>query len=304
MDFQNILNIIYKDCQGQANSGKVANYIPELAKVDPQKFGMCLVTKDLKHYQVGHSQELFSIQSIVKVFSLCIAKEYLGDALWKRVSVEPSGTPFNSLTELERENGIPRNPFINAGAIVVTDALLSILEQPKRDFLKFVRQLAGDSSISYNHEVAQSESDHGYRNTALTNYMKALGNIDNSPEAVLDLYYHMCSLEMSCEQLAKTFLVFANQGKLPATHQELISPKSAKRINAIMQTCGFYDEAGEFAYKVGLPGKSGVGGGIVAVHPDAYAVAVWSPRLNKKGNSVLGISALESLTSLSGLSVF
>ncbi len=304
MDFQNLLNIIYKDCKSASTEGKVANYIPELAKINPNKFGMALITKDESLYSVGDSAEAFSIQSIVKVISLCIAKEYLGKDLWKRVSVEPSGTPFNSLTELERENGIPRNPFINAGALVVTDVLIDILEHPKQDFLKFVRRLTKDNSINYNAEVAKSEQKHGYRNTALINYMKALGNINNSPVEVLDLYYHMCAIEMNCEQLAKTFLVFANQGRLANSDEEVISAKSVKRINAIMQTCGFYDEAGEFAYKVGLPGKSGVGGGIVAVHPNAYSVAVWSPKLNQKGNSQLGISALESLTSLSGLSVF
>lgn len=304
MDFQNILNIIHKDCNRIENHGKIANYIPELAKVDPDKFGMFLLTNENESYEIGDSQEKFSIQSISKVISLTIAAELLGQDLWKRVEVEPSGTPFNSLTELERDKGIPRNPFINAGAIIIADVLLTVLDDPINDFLTFIRKLAGDDDIYYNEKVAESEKDYGYRNTALVNYMKALGNIENDIDDVLNFYYHQCAIEMTCEQLARTFSIFANAGKKISSRKEVISAKSVKRINAIMQTCGFYDEAGEFAYRVGLPGKSGVGGGIVAVHPSAYVVAVWSPKLNQKGNSNLGIHALEDLTNLSGLSVF
>ncbi|WP_127846393.1 glutaminase [Psychroflexus aestuariivivens] len=304
MDYQSILNIIQREFQPEPNLGKVAAYIPELSKVDPMKFGMYLYCHDDSAFEFGDSQEKFSIQSISKVFTLTIAKEVMGDELWKRVDVEPSGTPFNSLTELEREHGIPRNPFINAGSIVIADSLLSVLEDPKNDLLKFVRKLCDDDNINYDESVARSERKHGYRNKALVNYMKALGNIKNDTEDILDFYFHQCSIAMTCGQLARAFMLFANEGKHFRTGEIVIAPQSVKRINSIMQTCGFYDEAGEFSYRVGLPGKSGVGGGIVAVHPKRYSVAVWSPMLNPKGNSALGMKALEELTTLTGLSIF
>lgn len=259
MDYQAILNVIQNECIPKEDMGEVAGYIPELSNVDPLKFGVYLFCQDGSSFEFGDSQEPFSIQSISKVITLTIAKELLGTDLWKRVNVEPSGTPFNSLTELERENGIPRNPFINAGSIVVADTLISGLENPKQDLLKFVRKLCGDDDIHYDENVAKSEKSHGYRNKALVNYMKALGNIDNDPDEVLDFYFYQCSIAMTCEQLSKTFMLFANEGKHFQTQEKVIDRQSVKRVNSIMQTCGFYDEAGEFSYRVGLPGKSGVG---------------------------------------------
>jgi glutaminase len=194
--------------------------------------------------------------------------------------------------------------LINSGAIVICDILCSLYQDPKSDLIKFVRHVSGRPGIGYNPTVANSERSLGYRNAALINLMRSGGNIENDIDVVLDLYYHMCSIEMSCEELADTFLLFANHGRLKSNGEEIISSSKAKRINAIMQTCGFYDEAGEFTFKVGLPGKSGIGGGIVAVHPGHYAVAVWSPPLNKKGNSVRGMELLERLTTETGMSVF
>lgn len=304
MDYQFILETIQNELQPNESMGKVANYIPELSKIDPLKFGLYLYCHDDSSFHFGDSHEKFSIQSISKVFTLTIAKELLGKDLWKRVDVEPSGTPFNSLTELERESGIPRNPFINAGSIVVADALLSILDNPKQDLLTFVRKLCGDDDIHYDEAVAKSEKKTGYRNKALVNYMKALGNIKNDTDKILDFYFHQCSISMTCEQLSKAFMLYANAGKHFKTQERVIDTQSVKRINSIMQTCGFYDEAGEFSYRVGLPGKSGVGGGIIAVHPKQYSVAVWSPMLNQKGNSALGMKALERLTTLTGISIF
>lgn len=304
MDYQKILNTIHDELSYQNAIGKVAAYIPELAKVDPKKFGMHLYTRESEHYSFGDSQEKFSIQSISKVFTLTMAMQILGEALWERVDVEASGDPFNSLTQLEHENGIPRNPFINSGALVIADILVSNLEDPKKDLLEFVRKLTGNNNIDYDLKVAESEKSTGYRNYALVNYMKALGNIKNDVEPILDFYFHQCSLAMSCEELAKAFMLYANQGNLIETGEKIISKKRIKRINALMQTCGFYDEAGEFSFEVGLPGKSGVGGGIVAIHPSQYSVAVWSPILNPKGNSELGMAALEKLTTLTGFSIF
>lgn len=304
MDYQAILNVIEKELKDAALGGRVPNYIPELAAVPGDKFGMHLYWITGDHYAFGDSTEKFSAQSITKVFTLALARKHAGESIWNRVDVEPSGTPFDSLTQLELEKGIPRNPLINSGALVIADILVSHLDDPKAELLDFVRLLAQDDSIEYNEKVVASEKENGYRNIALVNYMKALGNIQNDADAILDFYYHQCSLAMSCEQLAKAFMVFTNKGRILETNEEVIAPKEVKRINALMQTCGFYDEAGEFSYRVGLPGKSGVGGGIVAVQPNEYAVAVWSPLLNEKGNSKKGMRALEELTTLTGSSIF
>jgi len=304
MDFKTILQDVYADLLQTKDKGQLATYIPELAIINPDKLGIHFCSTDGSYYGLGDHQEKFSCQSIIKVLSLCMAFKTEGVKIWKRVGVEPSGTAFNSLVQLEYEHGIPRNPFINAGAIVICDILLSQLDKPKEEFISFVRQLAHNSKIHYNKKTATSEKAHGYRNAALINMMKSFGNIDNPIDMVLDFYYDICSIEMTCEELAQTFLVFANNGCITSSKERIITSSQSKRINAIMQCCGFYDEAGEFSFKVGLPGKSGVGGGIVAVHPGKYSVAVWSPRLNKKGNSYKGILALEMLTTKSELSIF
>ena len=304
MDFKTILQEVYTDLSHIKDKGQLATYIPELANVNPDKFGIHFCSIEGQYYGLGDHQEKFSCQSIIKVLSLCLAFNTVGVKIWKRVGVEPSGTAFNSLVQLEYEQGIPRNPFINAGAIVICDILLSGLDKPKEEFISFVRQLAHNSEIHYNKKTAASEKAHGYRNAALINMMKSFGNINNPIEQVLDFYYDICSIEMTCEELAQTFLVFANNGCIPSSKERVITSSQSKRLNSIMQCCGFYDEAGEFSFKVGLPGKSGVGGGIVAIHPGKYSVAVWSPRLNKKGNSYKGILALEMLTTKSELSIF
>ena len=246
----------------------------------------------------------FSIQSIAKVLLLAFVFREQGSKLWERVGYEPSGSAFNSLVLLEQEKGIPRNPLINAGAMVMCDILLDLMEYPKEGFLTFVQKLASDDSIEYNPIIVHSEAQMGFTNVAIVNLMKAHGNIQNDIAKVLDLYYHICSIEMSCRQLALTFQLFANNGVLPKTQERILDISKTKRINAIMQTCGFYDEAGEFAFKVGLPGKSGVGGGFVAIHPNLYTLAVWSPKLNPKGNSIKGMRFLELLTSETSLSIF
>ncbi|APG61253.1 glutaminase [Christiangramia salexigens] len=304
MDYQKILDTIFDEMSYRDVNGKVASYIPELAKVDRKKFGMHVYCGDEKHFCFGDSEELFSIQSISKVFTLSMAMRLMGESLWDRVSVEPSGDPFNSLTQLEYEHGIPRNPFINAGALVISDILVDQLEDPKQELLDFVRKITGNPDIDYDEKVAQSEKANGYRNIALVNYIKALGNIKSDVDPIVDFYFYQCSLKMSCKELAQAFMIFANKGRILSTGEKILKPKSVKRINALMQTCGFYDEAGEFSFQVGLPGKSGVGGGIVAIHPDNYSVAVWSPILNEKGNSELGMKALERFTTLTGVSVF
>lgn len=304
MDYQQIIENIYNAIQPYAKEGKQADYIPELAKVNPDQFGMCMHTIYGEVAAIESADTRFSIQSISKVFALAMCLSIKGDDLWKRVGKEPSGTAFNSLVQLEVEHGIPRNPFINAGAIVMADILLSHLDNPEEDFLRFVREVSGNNTIDYNREVALSERSTGYLNAAIANLLKYHNTIDNDIEAVLHFYFLMCSIEMSCRELSLAFLAFANHRRKFDHAGFTLTSSQVKRMNAIMQTCGFYDEAGEFSYLVGLPGKSGVGGGIVAIYPLQYSVAVWSPRLNSKGNSVMGIKALELLTSQTKESIF
>lgn len=303
MDYKFIIEGIYQEILPFSEKGRQADYIPALAKVDPNQFGMCLHTVDGEEYPFMSADVRFSIQSISKVFALAMCLSLKGESLWQRVGKEPSGTAFNSLIQLEIEMGIPRNPFINAGALVLSDILISELKDPEGEFLNFVRSLCGDDTVDYNMEVAMSERETSYLNAAITNLLKHYGTIDNDIEDVLMFYLKMCSVDMSCRQLSKAFLAFTNH--LPFEYAGFrLSTSRIKRLNAVMQTCGFYDEAGEFSYLVGLPGKSGVGGGIVAVYPMRYAVAVWSPRLNSKGNSVMGMKALELLTTQTNESIF
>lgn len=304
MDYQAILNQIKDQVDCKKMPGEVASYIPELAKISPDKFGMHLSSVSGDDFSFGDSTERFSIQSISKVLSLSLALLHEKEVLWERVNVEPSGDPFNSLVQLEYENGIPRNPLINSGALVVCDILISRLKNPKKEYLEFVRKVSGDQSIEYNETVAESEKAEGFNNAAMVNLMKSYGNIHNDVDQVLDFYFYTCSLSMSCQELANTFMVYSNHGCLQHSGEQILSVKRTKRINALMQTCGFYDEAGEFSFRVGLPGKSGVGGGIVAIYPNKYSVAVWSPKLNKKGNSTAGMLALELLTDMTGSSIF
>lgn len=303
MNYQQILEEIYLQSKSLPIIGNIATTIPELANVNPDKFGICLTTIDGKEFSVGDSNEKFSIQSVSKALSVTLAFSHLGEKIWERVGVEPSGNPFNSLVQLEYEKGIPRNPFINAGALVIADMLVSCLEYPKEDFLNFIREISGCDTINYNLKVAKSEKDTGFRNAALTNFLKSFGNINNDVDQVLDFYFHQCSVEMTCKELADAFFFLANEG-ISKNGKQILTSSQAKRINALMQTCGFYDESGEFTYKVGLPGKSGIGGGIAAVLPKQFSVATWNPRLNEKGNSELGMYALEQLTTKTGMSIF
>ena len=303
MSYQDILKQIYEEIKPFSQEGRQADYIPALAKINPDQFGICIHTVDNDVYPYMQAETRFSIQSITKVFALAIGLSIKGESLWTRVGKEPSGTAFNSLFQLEMEKGKPRNPFINSGALVLTDILLSELENPEEEFLTFIRELSGTPDINYNLDVAISEREYGYLNAAIANLLKYHGRIENDIEDVLMFYYKMCSVEMSCKELAKAFLSFTNSTKFNYGGFSLTS-SLIKRMNAVMQTCGFYDEAGEFSYLVGLPGKSGVGGGIVAIYPQRYSVAVWSPRLNSKGNSVMGMKALELLTTYTAESIF
>ena len=303
-DYNEILKEIAVAIEPLRHVGHQADYIPALAKVNPDRFGMCITSTDGTVTAYGDMEERFSIQSVTKVFSLSMGLSLKGERLWSRVGKEPSGAAFNSLIQLELDRGIPRNPFINAGAIVLADVLMSELDDPLDDYLSFVREIAADKSIDYNREVASSEREKGYINAAIANMLKYYGNLDNDIEDVLRFYFLQCSIEMNCRQLSKAFLPFANRKTDFIFNDIRLTSSQVKRINAIMQTCGFYNDAGEYSYLVGLPGKSGVGGGIGAIYPGRYAVATWSPRLNEKGNSVMGMKALELLTTYTHESIF
>ncbi|WP_334182597.1 glutaminase [Novosphingobium sp.] len=299
-----IVTAIAEEMREVGSRGTVADYIPPLAAVPLDKFGMAVVMADGTVHTAGDAEEPFSIQSISKVFALTLALGAVGDQLWERVGREPSGSAFNSIVQLETEHGIPRNPFINAGAIVVTDVLLGRL-QPREaigQMLRFVRELAGDDSIAIDEMVAAAERETGFRNRALANYMRAFGTIHGDVELVLGTYFHFCALAMSCRQLALAGRYLMDGGR--SDGHRVISEKRARRINALMMSCGHYDNSGDFAYRIGLPGKSGVGGGILAVAPGIASVAVWSPGLNESGNSRLGQMALERLVQRTGWSVF
>jgi glutaminase len=305
-DLEKVVRDIAEEMRQRTDRGRVATYIPELAHVDPQAFGIAVIDADGTVVCGGDSDTPFSIQSISKVFTLTLALGMVGDRLWRRVGREPSGSPFNSIVQLEFEHGVPRNPFINAGAIAVTDVILSG-HQPREalgEILRFMQFLADDSSIAIDKSVAASEERTGFRNRALANYMKSYGVIENPVDFTLGVYFHHCAIAMSCRQLAMATRFLAHQGRNPSTGLCVVQPERARRINAIMLTCGHYDGSGDFAYRVGLPGKSGVGGGILAVAPGKASIAVWSPGLDAAGNSHLGRIALEELTKRMSWSIF
>ncbi|MGO9686040.1 MAG: glutaminase [Beijerinckiaceae bacterium] len=301
-----IVAAVHAEMVPHFGSGSVADYIPALARVDHRQFGLAVATCDGETAAAGAAEVPFSIQSISKVFTLTLVLERLGAALWQRVGREPSGSRFNSIVQLESEKGIPRNPLINAGAMVVSDCLLAgrkpaIAVGEIEDFL---RSLADDANVSIDAEVAQSEAQTGFRNISLANFLRAYGNLENPVEDVLAVYFHQCAIAMNCRQLARASLFLAHGGTDPLNGAKITTPIRARRINAMMMTCGHYDASGEFASRVGLPGKSGVGGGILAIVPRRAAIAVWSPGLNRAGTSMVGALALERLVAVTGWSVF
>ena len=304
LQISDVLQQIYHHVRPYQGEGRVVDYIPALAEVDPTKLGIALYDATGELHGVGDTQDRFSIQSISKVLTLALVMENHVPQLWDRLGREPSGTKFNSLIQLELERGIPRNPFINAGALVITDLLISLFDEPKRVLMEFVRKLTGDQQIMYDEPIASSERSVGYTNAALVNFMKSQGNIRNNVDDVLDLYCSQCAIMMNCADLAKAFSVFAFGGYSRLCDEQILNARQVKRINALMTTCGFYDQAGEFAYRVGLPGKSGVSGAIAAVLPGRYSVAVWAPELNEHGNSVIGMEALDCLTTVLGSSIY
>ena len=306
LDLQSIVDEIAAEMAQMPERGAVATYIPSLAKVSADQFGIAIVDHAGNVFQAGDAATPFSVQSITKVFALTMVLGAVGDDLWSRVGREPSGTSFNSIVQLESERGIPRNPFINAGAIVVSDLLVGCYDEAHvtPEFVQLMQLLTGDTSIGIDREVAASEAETGFRNVALASYMRSFGNIQRPIEQALGVYFRQCALSMNCLQLARAGRFLMTGGINPDTGRTIVTEHRAKRILALMLTCGHYDGSGEFAYRVGLPGKSGVGGGILAIAPGIASIAVWSPGLNQRGNSQLGTVALEKLVHKTGWSVF
>lgn len=304
MDIQDILHQIEQEVRPCFTQGKVADYIPALAKVPAEKFGMVVRLANGKEFQIGDAKEQFSIQSISKLFTLMQAVDLCDDCIWERVGREPSGNAFNSLIQLEHEKGIPRNPFINAGAIVITDIIAHQSADASRRIADFYRMLSQNNKNRIDEAVALSEKSHGHRNAALAHFMKSFGNIDSHVDDVLDVYFRQCALTTSCLDLARAASPLMLEGYSDIAEKQILGPRDTKRINSVMMTCGLYDAVGNFAFRVGLPAKSGVGGGIVAVYPRKFTIAVWSPALDAYGNSVAGTKALERFTNLSGISIF
>jgi glutaminase len=297
-----ILSQLNDDMRRDDDWGAVASYIPELAHIDPAQFAIAVTTADGDVFTAGDADTPFSVQSITKVYTLAIALGRSGNQLWRRVGREPSGKAFNSIVQLEQENGRPRNPFINAGAIVTTDEILTgrLPREALAEILQFIRAAAGDDNIHINEKVAASEKAHGHRNFALAHFLASCGNLNNTPNKTLGTYFHHCAIEMSARQLAMSGRFLIETTKLP----RMILPQRIRRLNALMLTCGHYDGSGDFAYRVGLPAKSGVGGGILAIVPGVASVAVWSPGLNRYGNSKKGTEAMASLAREMGWSIF
>ncbi len=278
MDYQTILDLIHEKIKPLIGEGKVASYIPELASVSPQHFGMAIVDLQGKVFSVGDAAMPFSIQSISKLFGLTLAFHLKGDSIWEHVGREPSGNPFNSLVQLEREQGKPRNPFINAGALIVTDMLCTRYTNAENALMEFIRKLANNTDIHYDKKVAASERRTSDRNAAMAHFMKSFNNLSDSVDDILDAYCKHCAITMSCIDLARAVTFLANHGAIPWSGEQVLDKSSAKRINALMLTCGTYDAAGDFAFRVGLPAKSGVGGGIAPSSPVNAAFAYGAPR--------------------------
>jgi glutaminase len=304
MNYQQILETIQRDIAPLLRAGRTADFIPALANIPATQFGMALHTVTGQTYVVGDAEQRFSIQSISKLFAFTLAFKLAGDELWRRVGREPSGTAFNSLVQLEHEQGIPRNPFVNAGALVITDLLCSHYVKAETTVVQFLRRLSTNPTIDYNEQVARSEWQHAHRNIAIANLMKSFANLRNEVDTVIAAYCRQCAIEMSCVDLAKAVAFIAAGGTIPWSGESILDRSSAKRLSALMLTCGTYDAVGDFVFRVGLPAKSGVGGGIVAVLPGSMGICVWSPGLDRSGNSLAGTRALEWFTSLSGRSIF
>ena len=299
-DLDDVLAEVADVARPRAADGRVTSYIETHANADPNSFGLAVVDMDGGEYITGDVDEPFAIQSISKVFSLVLAMQTADQAegvdkeLWSRVGVEPSGDPFNSLVQLEHEEGRPRNPMINAGALIVDDVLLNHREKPPQAVIDLLSELAGDQ-VHLDEIVRDQTAEEAARNRAIASLMASFGNLSHDVEQVLDAYVHQCAAAMTPRQLARAVRFLGNDGVDPASGRQVLRAEQARRVAALMITCGTYDSAGQFAFDVGFPCKSGVSGAIVGVVRHRFGVCVWSPPLEESGNSLAGHVALHEL---------
>jgi glutaminase len=301
--FRNTLNELHAKYRGN-NEGKVADYIPELALADPNWFAISVVTADGQVYEVGDHQQLFTIQSVSKPFVFGMALEEHGrDAVLKKVGVEPTGEAFNSIV-LDEDSNRPFNPLVNAGAIATADLIQGkdFADRIKRLLTMFGRYIGRDVHID--NAIFLSERTTGHRNRAISHLMLNFGMVSDKIPDSLELYFQQCSILVNAHDLAVMGATLANAGVNPITKQRALERKYVKDVLSIMLTCGMYDYAGEWAYRVGLPAKSGVGGGICAVVPGRCGIGIFSPLLDARGNSVRGIKVCEELSERFGLHTF
>jgi glutaminase len=309
VDLDGLLEDIAADARPYARDGEVSHYIEAMARLDPGCFGLAVVEMDGTEHATGDADVPFAIQSISKVFSLVLAMRKAEQAkgvareLWSRVGREPSGDPFNSLLLLERERGIPRNPMINAGALVVDDILLDHCDDAPGELLALLSELAGEE-IGVDEAVAEQEIEASNRNVAIASFMASFGNMHNPVHDVVESYGRQCAAAMTTRQLARAVRFLATDGVDPATGRRVLSGPLARRVAAIMLTCGTYDAAGEFAFSVGFPCKSGIAGAITGMLAHELGICVWSPPLDEKGNSIAGRQALSELSTRLDLSLF
>lgn len=302
-----LLEEILDECISYTKEGKLANYIPELAKANPEDFGIYIISSDKRASKTGDYQKQFTIQSIVKPILLLLALMDNGiDRVKEHVGVEATGKPFDAINYSDQALiNEHLNPMVNMGAIVMCTLIKGTTYHDKFSrLLELTRKLANNPEIELDEEVYLSEKRTGNKNRALAYLLKNYGMIEDDVEDVLDCYFKACSIKVNCEDLAKIGLTLANHGKSPITGERIFPSAYANYVNAILMTCGMYDGSGEFAIRVGVPAKSGVGGGIMAVVPTRMGIGIFSPALDSKGNSIAGIHALELLSKRLYLSIF
>ncbi|HEX8308100.1 MAG TPA: glutaminase [Allosphingosinicella sp.] len=307
MDYQALVDEVLADVSAYKGQGTVASYIPALAQADPNKLGLALVLEDGSSFVAGDADEPFSIQSISYVFALCLALQHVKASLWNHVGREPAGSPINSIVQLEMEKGRPRNPMTSAGALVVCDQLVGAAggaDGAVGELVGFLRERCGSETVAIDESLAMSESRAGAFNRSLAHFISAFGNLKAPVDQVLSAYYRQCSVAMTCRQLAQAALFLAFDGVDTRTGDSVTVASRSRRINALMLTSGHYDNSGDFAFRVGLPGKSAMSGGILAIVPGTGAVCAWSPGLNAAGTSLAGAMALERLAERTGWSIF
>ncbi len=292
---QQIFNQLPQKVRPYFSQGEVASYIPALSQVPATKFGASLSSINGESCFIGDCAENFSTQSISKALCLALALKNYGEDVWNHVGRHLSTSSFNSLAPLEQAGGTPRNPFTNAGAIAMVDYHLTRDKNYSENLLQFIHFLSGNDKITYDQSVAASEKETGNRNKAIAYLMKSCNILHNPVNDVLDTYFLQCSLSMSCNDLSKAFLFLANRGVVPEKGEQILTPLQCRRLNAMLLMFGAYNGAGDFVFRIGLPGKTGVGGGISVIAPGKASITVWSPALDEYGTSVAGLNALETI---------